>query len=173
MRPQDPVLEAFLRAAAIGHRVWAWLESGEIRASARAPARNADTLDTGPLLTQALAEAFGRSAATAVQRQLASATSADGSLPATLVRQVIENAEASRSMLQGAAFGLRLRYSAVASGAGFRACCAELGLAPETLPFERRSDIDQQVARAFDDCDTPTAELAAGWLRDALRRPVH
>lgn len=172
MLAQDPVLEAFLRAAALAPRVWAWQEAGKMRTAGQAPAA-ATGIDTTALLAHALREAFGRSAAEGALRQLAAAGHTDGSLPAALVRQVIESAEASRSLLQGAAFGLRVRYSAVASGAGFRACCEELGLAADALPFERRSDIDAQVARRFDDCETPSAELAAGWLREALRRPVH
>lgn len=172
MQPQDPVLDAFLRAAAAGRRVWAWQQDGQIHAADTAPADHGE-VDTRGLLAQALREAFGRSAAQGAERQLSAAAGQDGSLPAALVRQVIESAEASHSLLLGAAFGLRVRYSALASGAGFRACCAELGLAADALPFARRSDIDMQVARCFDACDAPTAELAAGWLREALLRPIH
>ncbi len=170
--PADPSLLAFVRAAAQGGRVWAWREDDHIAAGCQGPHGKAQTAE---LLTEVLREVFGRSAGDLARRALleAARTSPDGGLPAALVRRVIDDAEAARSLLQGAAFGLRLRYSAVACGAGYKAVCTSLGIDPLALPAERRSELDEALRLQLAlEPDTDEGRLAS-LLHSLLTRPLH
>lgn len=171
-QPADPSLLAFVRAAAQGRRVWAWREDDHIAADCRDPHRHAQTAE---LLTEVLREVSGRSAGDLARRALleAARSSPDGGLPAALVQRVIDDAEAARSLLQGAAFGLRLRYSAVACGAGYKAVCSSLGIDPLALPPERRSELDDALRlRLALEPDADESRVAS-LLHALLTRPLH
>lgn len=167
----DPTIDAFMLAAARGSQVSAWRTGDRIQAGAQAPSGN--PADTAALLVQALRDAFGEAAGDSAELTLSSATRRGSALPASLVRRLIESAEASHSLLQGATFGLRVRFSAVTSGAGFRACCEALGIDPHTMPFERRRDIDAQLAARLAQTASPSAEAVAECLRAVLAERPH
>ena len=113
-------------ASARGPQVWAWKEGSHIHAAAEPPATGHG--DAAALLVEAIRDAYGEAAGDSAERELGEITRRGRSLPSTVVRRLIESAEAAFSLLQGATYGLRLRYSAVTSGAGFRACCESLGI---------------------------------------------
>ncbi len=167
----DPTIDAFMLAAARGAQVWAWRGGGQIQAGAEP--QPGDREDTAALLVEALRDAFGEAAGDAAEWTLSTVTRRGSSLPSSLVRRLVETAEASHSLLQGATYGLRLRYSAVASGAGFRACCETLGIDPQCMPFERRQDIDAQVAAKLAQTAVPKAETVAECLRAVLAQRPH
>lgn len=173
--PADTSLQGFLEAAAAGPRVWAWREHGEVVAGTQRPAgASAGADDTATLLAEVVREVFGRSAA-----QLALRTLRDGGhdgrggLPAALVQRVIADAEASRSLLLGAGFGLRMRYSALSGGSGFMRICHELRLDARALPRERRAAVDAWVRSQLVEGVPPSEDDLERLLRQALTQALH
>lgn len=167
----DPTLDGFMLASARGPQVWAWKEGSHIHAAAEPPATGHG--DAAALLVEAIRDAYGEAAGDSAERELGEITRRGRSLPSTVVRRLIESAEAAFSLLQGATYGLRLRYSAVTSGAGFRACCESLGIDPRALPFERRRAIDAEVQKRLSAVPSPSSEAVAACLRDVLAQPLH
>lgn len=167
----DPTLDGFMLASARGPQVWATRAGGHIQALAEPPPGPRE--DTAALLVEAIRDAYGEAAGDAAERELSEVTRRGGGLPSAVVRRLVEAAEASYSLLQGATYGLRLRYSAVASGAGFRACCEALGIDPRALPFARRRAIDAEVQDRLAGIPSPRAEVVADCLREVLARPLN
>lgn len=168
----DPLIEAFLRAATRGERVWAWKDGQQVLV-ANAPPAAGGAPETTVLLVSALREAMGRSAAAAGERELPADKARDGGLAAAVIRQAIEAAESSRSLLIGASFGLRMRHSALVGGSGFRDCCREAGVDPDGLPAERRVAIDEAIAAEFAANPTASGAQLRSWLIALLQQRLH
>lgn len=182
----SPLLEAFRESAGQGETVHVQVDGQELKVlaqgelhgsqgGARSVAWVQGEVDTTSMFVEALSQSYGSSLSGALARELGLEPAPGKPLSSRQVTQALEMAETGRQALSGVDFLTALQHSAKAQGPGWQAVLTELGIAPDSLSVEQRTQVDERMEARFATAQvrgqSPVpVETVRGWLKEEIGR---